>query len=132
MHAWVRRPSLRGFTCSCVCVTAHPGKPQPWSCLHLVSLYVMQHEYSVIPVQGTPRARQPALRPFVAGQLEALAGDPAFGVVMSRAAGRAPRSPQRARPVSRGGGALPCGAGVLGLSAALKCMQVSARAGLGP
>jgi hypothetical protein len=44
----------------------------------------------VVPVQGTPRARQPALRPFVAGQLAALAGDPAFGVVMSRAAGRAP------------------------------------------
>jgi len=49
-----------------------------------------------------------------------------------RARPGAPRLPQRARPVSRKGGALPCGAGVLGLSAARQCMHVSARAGHGP
>ncbi|KAK9831548.1 hypothetical protein WJX81_008629 [Elliptochloris bilobata] len=36
---------------------------------------------------GAPRALQPALRPFVAAQLKALALDPRFGVVMSHAPG---------------------------------------------
>lgn len=36
---------------------------------------------------GAPRALQPALRPFVAAQLEARANDPAFGVLISPASG---------------------------------------------
>ena len=53
------------------------------------NLSVKQHrEHHRVAVQGgVPRALQPALRPFAAAQLEALASDPRFGWVMSPAPG---------------------------------------------